>query len=802
MRYNPRRRIAFLVAALLPAAMLTATLTGVVTSRPAAAAEVFEVPSGGVYTVSGHGYGHGRGMSQWGAYGMATVGKTAPEILDFYYPGTQTTSLSNPNVKVLLTRTGGADLTVVAGIGNETVTDAGHANAKTALPTSVGGATVTKWKAERNSSNLLALSGFWSNAWHPFPTTGQLTTPGPLAFSTDSGNLRVLYPDNTQNEYAGTLQAVVDGSIVRGVNVVPMETYLKSVVPKEMPSSWPTAAIQAQSVAARTYAARTLGGAVYDICDSSSCQMYTGVASYDSVGNRTGTETSQANAAITATANQIRTYGGAAIFAQYSSSDGGWTVGGSSPYQVAQADPFDTYSPYHNWTVSLSSSAIQAAYPSIGTLRDVAVNQRDGNGDWGGRVVSLTIDGSSGSTTVTGDSFRAAMGLRSNWFTFGDANVPLPADAGYLHALSPARILDTRNTKTPFGPAETRTVTVAGLGGVPAGAVGAVLNVTVTDTTGASYLTVWPSGISKPGTSNLNWDVAGQTVANLVYTKLGADGDVRIYNNQNNASVIVDVFGYFATADVPGGLGFVPVTPKRVLDTRYSIGGPAAPIPPHGTRTIAVAGDPATGVDAGAEAVMTNLTVTRPTAESYLTMWPAGTAMPATSNINMLPNDTRANAALGVLGAGGLSLYNNLGNSDAIIDVMGEFLPADGVSGQYIGVQPMRLLDTRTPVGAHQRPMAQGETFALPILGRGGVPTTGVRAVALNITAVAPTAPTYVTVWASGIPQPFISNVNAGPGKVVPNLVVTGVGSDGKVALYNNLGSTHLIVDVVGWISG
>jgi SpoIID/LytB domain protein len=792
-------------AVLAVAATVLATLaTGAASQRPAAADESFPVPATGTYSFTGHGFGHGRGMSQWGAYGMASQGQTAAQILDFYYPGTQTSTIANPTVRVRLGGATGTDLTIAAGFGNQTLTDNGHGGQVVPLPATVGGVAVTKWSVQATTPGSLSLMGFWQNAWHPYPTASPLVTPGPVRFASDSGTVRLVYPDNTQQEYQGVLVGAFEGAVLRVIDTLPMEQYLDGVVPHESPNYWPAAALQAQAIAARSYADVGLGsGALYDICDDT-CQTFTGVARYDANGVRTALQFAESNAAVAATANQIRTYGGKVISAQYSSSDGGWTVDAGVPYKPAQPDPWDVASPDHNWTVAIPATAISTAFPSVGTLTGFVVNSRDGHGEWGGRVLSMTLTGSAGSLTVTGDQFRSALGLKSTWWSAGASTTVLPANAGYLHPVTPARILDTRAPgNSPLGQGQTRAVQVAGLGGVPSDAVGVVLNVTATDTTSYSYLTVWPTSAGgRPNASNLNWDRRGQTVANLVYTALGAGGQVSIYNNMGSASVVVDVFGYFESPDIAGGLGFSPVTPNRALDTRDGTGGPAGVIGPHGARTVAIG--PANGVSPYAQAVVTNLTVTHPTAESYLTMWPAGTAKPATSNINMLPRDTRANAALAMLGSGGagVTLYNNLGTTDAIIDVMGQYVPADGLTGQYVGVTPTRLLDTRTANGGHPKPLAQDETFALQVLGRGGIPATGVSAVVLNVTAVAPTAPTYITVWGSGGPRPGISNLNAGAGTVVPNLVVTAVGPDGKVNLYNNRGNAGLVVDVVGWAAG
>ncbi len=793
---------------LLIALTLTSTAFAVITPSQAGA-ETFQPAPDGSFLLSGHGFGHGRGMSQWGAFGMATQGETAQQILDFYYPGSQTTTVAGtPTIKVLLKRANAGEVDTVAARGAETVTDSVTGTAL-ALPAVVGAAPVTTWKAAKAATGPTVLSGFWSNAWHPFPVAGQLSTTGNLKFASDSGVVRLIYPDTSERDYQGTIDAVPNGPALLAVNTLALDDYLKGVVPHESINSWPAAALQAQAVAARTYADVRIGAGLYDICDDTQCQVYTGVASFDAAGNQIAAlQFAESNAAIVAVAGQIRTYNGAPISTEYSSSNGGWTTTAGQPWEPAQPDPFDRFAPDHDWTQTITAAALETAYPALGTPVDLTVDQRDGNGEWGGRVQSLTIDGSLGSVIVSGNDFRASMGLRSTWWTVGPI---APSAAGYLHPLAPTRILDTRQpgngnvsnpNGSPFGPGETRVLTVAGSNGIPADAVGVVLNVTVTDTTSTSYLTVWPRPYSRPTTSNLNWDHAGQTVANLVYTGLGPDGTVLLYNNAGNASVIVDVFGYEEPATVSGGLGFVPVSPNRIFDSR--VASVETPIPAKlaaaESRSVAVTGTP--GVRPDAQAALINVTGTGPTAESYLTMWPTGSAQPNTSNLNLLPGETRANAALGLLGGGSVSLYNNLGNTDAILDVMGQYVPADGTTGQFASIQPARLLDTRTTLGGHPTSMAPGETYPLQVLGRGGVPTSGVSAVVLNVTAIAPTRSTYVTVWPAGIAQPSTSNLNAAPGAVVPNLVIVAIGSGGLVDLYNNLGSTGLAVDVVGWMSG
>jgi SpoIID/LytB domain protein len=198
------------------------------------------------------------------------------------------------------------------------------------------------------------------------------------------------------------------------VNVLGMDSYVKGVVPREMPTSWETTAVRSQAVAARTYAAWERAAHYtrsYQTCDTTSCQVYGGL----------GAEDSRGNAAVTATARQVLHYRGKPAFTQFGSSSGGWLSAGSMPYLVAKADKYDGYSanPVHTWNTTVSRGAIQRAWPSLGTLKRVVVTRRDGHGDWYGRVERMTLDGSKNNVAVTGDSFRSRFGLRSSWFKFG-----------------------------------------------------------------------------------------------------------------------------------------------------------------------------------------------------------------------------------------------------------------------------------------------------------------------------------------------------------------------------------------------
>ena len=244
--------------------------------------------------------------------------------------------------------------------------------------------------------------------------------------------------------------------------------------------------------------------------------------------------------------------------------------------------------------------------------------------------------------------------------------------AGGFGALAPARVLDTRNgaggVSAAVGPGAAAGVKVAGIAGVPASGVSAVvLNVTATAATNEGFLTVYASGGSRPLSSNLNF-IAGQTVPNLVIAPVGADGKVLLYNGSvGTVHMLADVSGYFLAGKVttPGGL--VPVPPSRVLDTRFGTGTLATSLAADGTITVGVtdiAGVPATGVSA----VVLNVTVTGATSPGYLTAYASGRIRPLASNLNFVAAQTVPNLVIAPVGPDGrVALYNGGGSGVQVI---------------------------------------------------------------------------------------------------------------------------------------
>ncbi|MCU1389302.1 MAG: N-acetylmuramoyl-L-alanine amidase, partial [Ilumatobacteraceae bacterium] len=163
--------------------------------------------------------------------------------------------------------------------------------------------------------------------------------------------------------------------------------------------------------------------------------------------------------------------------------------------------------------------------------------------------------------------------------------------------------------------------------------------------------------------------VVGQTVPNLVMSKVGGDGKVKIYNNSGASHVVVDVLGAFVD-NAPGR--FVALPPGRVLDTRVGTGAPTAPVDqtPLLLQLTGVAGVPSTSVSA----VLMNVTVVSPTDSTFVTLYPSGTDRPLASNLNAVPGQVVPNMVLGRLGPdGAIAIYNNTGTVDLVADVVGYF---------------------------------------------------------------------------------------------------------------------------------
>ncbi len=362
--------------------VIAAAAAALVAAGSASAAQyVAPAGSGALFLFSGHGWGHGVGMSQYGAYGFAQNGYTVDEILQHYYPGTTLGPAPETSIRVLL-----ADGRKSLAISSTAPFAVRDANGTTqTLP--AGKTTLT-------------------------PTLLGLTAP--LTFSPSAGATLSL-----TRAYRGTIVVDAIGGKLRAINVLPLEQYLYGVVPAEMPSSWLPAALQAQAIAARSYALATRKlAAPYDVYSDTRSQMYLGVS----------VENPATNAAVDATKGQVVLYQGAIATTVFSSTSGGETEsaadawGTTVPYLVPVPDPFDAISPFHDWgPVPLPSATLAKQLRVTGPIVDA-----DTTPNLAGRVAQLTLLTPFGQSTVTGATAESRLGLRSTWFGVGVLSLSTP----------------------------------------------------------------------------------------------------------------------------------------------------------------------------------------------------------------------------------------------------------------------------------------------------------------------------------------------------------------------------------------
>ncbi len=414
---------------------MLAGLSGLLAVVPAGPAAAYPYPD---VNLTGHGYGAGAGMGQWGALGYALQGLSYQQILSTYYgtlsAGGQTTVGALPNgwsddatpVTVAMTENADNDVIVTSGSsflvdGTTTLQPGWGARFQRVGPGNLWDVYTSSGGCGGNGNwGAPVAMGVTSPVASPMP--GSEPFPGNVASAA-----LTLCMNPSSVTVRGTLQGTVNSADqARTVNVVPLGQYVADVTPSESPASWGALGggaglqeLEAQAVAARSYVMSTYGSLLgyfgyADICDST-CQDYPGIANENTV-----TDT-----AVTATADMaVLMPGGAAVAStQYSSSTGGYSAGGTFAAVPDNGDSVcvpGACNSHHSWQAQVPVSAIDSAYPQIGTLESVDVTQRNGLGDLGGRVLAMTVQGSAGSVTVSGNAFAsqfAQYGLQSNWFS-------------------------------------------------------------------------------------------------------------------------------------------------------------------------------------------------------------------------------------------------------------------------------------------------------------------------------------------------------------------------------------------------
>jgi stage II sporulation protein D len=389
-----RRSLSLVFCAALIAAGSAAGAPGGTTAPAVCATSCIAAPagSGPLLVFTGHGWGHGVGMSQYGAYGYAQHGWTAQQILAHYYPGTTAGTAPVSTVRVLLADKKKA-LTLSSEVPFSVRDGAGRWHTLAAGPVVLG------------TGLQLAVDG---------QAAAQPLTP-PLTFRPGAGG-----PLTLTRPYRGQIQVdVVDGKL-RAIDIVGLEKYLYGVVPSEMPSNWSPEALKAQAVAARSYAMATRQvGAPFDLYSDTRSQVYLGISH----------EQPTTSAAVDATKGQVLMYAGKVATTYFSSTSGGMTesaadwTGVATPYLVSVPDPYDTISPYHNWgPVPVTGKAVASALKLKAPLTDIETTR-----SVTGRVATVDLLGQTADVPVLGTTFRNALGLRSTWFAVGILSLTPPA---------------------------------------------------------------------------------------------------------------------------------------------------------------------------------------------------------------------------------------------------------------------------------------------------------------------------------------------------------------------------------------
>ena len=363
--------------------LLVSVLLLVAGSAAHARSSAQPVPQGAAtFVVTGHGWGHGVGLSQWGAYGYAQKGFDYEKIVLHYFPGTELGAAPVSRVRVLLT-SGVKTLTV-----NSTV----------------------DFKVRDGSGVVHTLSA----GAYPLTTALKLRVdgqpkatalPGPLLFQPGSAALAL------KHRYRGSIQVDVNVGKLRAINMVGLEQYLYGVVPSEMPYTWHPEALKAQAIAARSYALATRRTGAFDLYPDTRSQVYLGIEH----------EKPSTNAAVNATAGQVVLYDGEVAKTYFFSSSGGRTAsagdvwGEPVPYLVSVPDPYDSISPHHDWgPFVFSGTKLAKMLKMKGQVVDL---QPELNSS--GRIKVLNVIGTKGTLAVPGAVLRTKMGLRSTWFSVG-----------------------------------------------------------------------------------------------------------------------------------------------------------------------------------------------------------------------------------------------------------------------------------------------------------------------------------------------------------------------------------------------
>jgi hypothetical protein len=377
-----------------------------------------------------------------------------------------------------------------------------------------------------------------------------------------------------------------------------------------------------------------------------------------------------------------------------------------------------------------------------------------------------------------------------------------PTALQFVPLTQPCRVADTRPLYGGGGPIQGGThqdfpISGAPNCGIPASAAAYSFNVTVVTQGYLGYLTVWPAGQQRPGTSTLN-SLDGRIKANAAIVPAGASGDVSVYAT-DTTNVILDIDGYFAP--VSGStLAFYTLPPCRVADTRKDTFPPGLGSPyltGRQERPFPILNATACNIPSSAAAYSLNFTVVPHGPLGYLTVWPTGGSRPNVSTLNDIPGQNIANAAIVVAGAGGeVSVYPT-NDTDLVIDINGYFAPADTGGLSLYSAAPCRVIDTRKVGGG--LPFSGTLSPPVDVVNSPCEPPATAQAYVFNATVVPQGALSYLTLWPDGTGQPLVSTLNAQDGSISSNMAIV-PSTNGKVDAFA-AGLTQLILDISSYFA-
>jgi stage II sporulation protein D len=338
------------------------------------------------WVVHGRGFGHGVGMSAYGAYGFALRGKDYRFILGHYYSGTTLGALPGTRVVRVLLDISGEDV--------------GFSGATSACGVALDPA--RDYEAHRSGDAVVLRSSAGK----------RLAACGPKLRAAGGGTIEIA----GAGRYRGALETVPtksDAGSLNLINALALEQYVKGVMPNEVPASWPAEELKAQAIAVRSFALTgDVDGNGFDLYSDTRSQVYEGLES----------EAAETNAAVSVTRGQVLMYGGEVAQALYSACSGGHTenaenvFGAAIPYLVGVPDPYDDECPLHQWTLRFSGPEISSKLGAYldGRLKDVVVTKRGVSP----RIIEAKLIGTGGVSTVSGEQLEVALGGYDTWMSF------------------------------------------------------------------------------------------------------------------------------------------------------------------------------------------------------------------------------------------------------------------------------------------------------------------------------------------------------------------------------------------------